>query len=165
MQFRECKAKGRRGDVGALGAPNRHTESKGRKAIGAAQHRQGSAKGRINVMVETETSDLDTELAVRAVHDGRRCVARAQLRHDTSCHKFRADSRCSKDRRDDAGAIGTANRRPQREVRGTAAGCHMTVGAAWRGFAPTTISARRKCLTGDPGVVGLYMNTRGAGCK
>ncbi len=107
MQFRERKAKGRRGDVGALGAPNRHTESKGRKAIGAAQHRQGSAEGRINVMVETETSDLDTELAVRAVHDGRRCLARAQLRHDTPCLKFRAHLRWSKDWRDDANAPGT----------------------------------------------------------
>ena len=35
------------------------------------------------------------------------------MRHDKPCLKFRAHSRCSKDRRDDAGAIGAAHEMPQ----------------------------------------------------
>jgi hypothetical protein len=40
--------------------------------------------------------------------------------HDKPCPKFRALSWCSKERRDEAGAIGAPNRRPEGEVRGSA---------------------------------------------
>src|SRR4029077_19583590 len=48
-----------------IGAPNRRTEAKGRKAISAGQCPRASAQGRSNVMIGTETSDTRNWQLVR----------------------------------------------------------------------------------------------------
>jgi len=105
-----------------------------RRAEGAAQRRAERQSGGCGA--ERSGRNWDQRLGILTF--SRWCVGR-QSRREGQSHgeRSRRYSLRKSKQRDDAGAIGAPNRRPEGKVLGSAAGCPMTVGSAWQGLAPT----------------------------
>jgi hypothetical protein len=135
---------------------NGHTEAKSGNAMSAARHRRGPAQGRSNVMVGIETSDLHG-IGRSCGSRGSQVSGEARLQHDKPCRKFRAHLRCSMRARLARRIVGRTEKcaaLPQMSRDSRIRMARLCANHVYRrgGNAPT----------GDPGVVGLYMNTRGA---